>query len=57
MRDQDILKEGIKIGCFKRCNKLNNDNFKGLILNEIKYMKNNNIKKAEEVYDFNGWDH
>ena len=42
----DILKEGIKIGCFKRCNKLNNDNLY-LILNEIKYMKNNNIKKAE----------
>ena len=49
----DILKEGIKIGCFKRCNKLNNDNLY-LILNEIKYMKNNNIKKAEEFMTLMG---
>ena len=46
----DILKEGIKIGCFKRCN---NDNLY-LILNEIKYMKNNNIKKAEEFMTLMG---
>ena len=31
----EILKDGIKIGCFKRCNKLNSDNLY-LILNEIK---------------------
>ena len=49
----DILKEGIKIGCFKRCNKLNNDNLY-LILNEIKYMKNNNIKKAEDFMTLMG---
>lgn len=49
----DILKEGIEIGCFKRCNKLNNDNLY-LILNEIKYMKNNNIKKAEEFMTLMG---
>lgn len=49
----DILKEGIKIGCFKKCNKLNNDNLY-LILNEIKYMKNNNIKKAEEFMTLMG---
>ncbi|MBS5986969.1 transcriptional repressor LexA [Clostridium sp.] len=49
----DILKEGIKIGCFKRCNKLNNDNLY-LILNEIKYMKNNNINKAEEFMTLMG---
>ena len=49
----EILKEGIRIGNFKRCNKLNNDNLY-LILNEIKYMKNNNIKKAEEFMTLMG---
>ncbi|MBS6886523.1 MAG: transcriptional repressor LexA [Clostridium sp.] len=49
----EILKDGIKIGCFKRCNKLNSDNLY-LILNEIKYMKNNNIKKAEEFMTLMG---
>ena len=49
----EILKDGIKIGCFKRCNKLNSDNLH-LILNEIKYMKNNNIKKAEEFMTLMG---
>ena len=49
----EILKDGIKIGCFKRCNKLNSDNLY-LILNEIKYMKNTNIKKAEEFMTLMG---
>lgn len=49
----EILKDGIKIGCFKRCNKLNSDNLY-LILNEINYMKNNNIKKAEEFMTLMG---
>lgn len=49
----EILKDGIKIGCFKRCNKLNSDNLY-LILNEIKYMKNNNIKKAKEFMTLMG---
>ena len=49
----NILKDGITKGNFKRCNKLNNDNLY-LILNEIKYMKNNNITKAEEFMTLMG---
>lgn len=49
----DIVKEGIRKGNFKRCKALNENNIFS-ILNEIRYMKNNNITKAEDFMTLMG---